>query len=55
MSWDHLQQVEISEDAFLICACHAHTTEKEEVMGLLLGDIEVRLNYKQCYNNLFRQ
>jgi len=35
-----LTLVEISSDAYLVCMTHALTTEKEEVMGLLLGDIE---------------
>jgi len=35
-----LRGVFISMDAFLVCMSHALTTEKEEVMGLLLGDIK---------------
>jgi len=35
-----LTLVELSSDAYLVCITHALTTEKEEVMGLLLGDIE---------------
>jgi len=30
----------VSVEAFLVCMSHALTTEKEEVMGLLLGDIK---------------
>lgn len=30
----------VSTEAFLVCMSHALTTEKEEVMGLLLGDIK---------------
>lgn len=44
-SSDFLSSVEITDDALLICASHALTTEKEEVMGLLLGDIEVIIVY----------
>ncbi len=36
-------KIEIVEDAFFVCMTHALTTEKEEVMGLLLGDVRVRL------------
>jgi hypothetical protein len=36
-----LRGVFVSTDAFLVCMSHALTTEKEEVMGLLLGDIKV--------------
>jgi len=35
-----LTEVQISNDAWEVCLIHALTTEKEEVMGLLLGDIE---------------
>eukprot|EP01114_Cavostelium_apophysatum_P007939 TRINITY_DN2015_c0_g2_i2.p1 TRINITY_DN2015_c0_g2~~TRINITY_DN2015_c0_g2_i2.p1 ORF type:complete len:289 (-),score=45.53 TRINITY_DN2015_c0_g2_i2:69-935(-) len=35
-----LAVVYITEDVFFTCLSHALTTEKEEVMGLLLGDIE---------------
>jgi hypothetical protein len=37
-----LRGVFVSTEAFLVCMSHALTTEKEEVMGLLLGDIKVR-------------
>ena len=35
-----LSAVELTSDAFLVCTSHALTTEKEEVMGLLLGDVQ---------------
>jgi BRCA1/BRCA2-containing complex subunit 3 len=35
-----LRGVYITNDAFLVCMSHALSTEKEEVMGLLLGDIK---------------
>lgn len=31
--------VELAADAYLMCLTHALTTEKEEVMGLLLGEV----------------
>eukprot|EP01119_Soliformovum_irregulare_P022233 TRINITY_DN7567_c0_g1_i1.p1 TRINITY_DN7567_c0_g1~~TRINITY_DN7567_c0_g1_i1.p1 ORF type:complete len:142 (-),score=25.96 TRINITY_DN7567_c0_g1_i1:502-897(-) len=30
----------MSNDVYLVCITHALSTEKEEIMGLLLGDIE---------------
>lgn len=36
-----LTAVELSSDVYMVCMSHALTTEKEEIMGLLLGDIEV--------------
>ncbi|XWS16427.1 hypothetical protein CRYUN_Cryun34aG0086400 [Craigia yunnanensis] len=32
--------VKMSEDVWLTCLTHALSTETEEIMGLLLGDIE---------------
>lgn len=32
-------------DVFSVCATHALSTESEEVMGLLLGDIMVQLHH----------
>src|SRR3989338_6094844 len=40
MSRPTLKGVNISKDAFLVCASHARLTEQEEIMGLFLGDIE---------------
>jgi len=37
-----LTSVKIGEEVWLTCLSHALTTETEEVMGLLLGDVEVR-------------
>ncbi|BDA48211.1 probable Lys-63-specific deubiquitinase BRCC36 at N-terminal half [Coccomyxa sp. Obi] len=34
-----LTRVELTPDVFIACATHALTTESEEVMGLLLGDV----------------
>ncbi|XP_045805848.1 uncharacterized protein LOC123898870 [Trifolium pratense] len=35
-----LTSVKISEEVWLTCATHAFSTETEEIMGLLLGDIQ---------------
>ncbi|KAF5954576.1 hypothetical protein HYC85_007432 [Camellia sinensis] len=35
-----LTSVKISEDVWLACLTHALSTETEEIMGLLLGDIQ---------------
>ncbi|RLN28758.1 hypothetical protein C2845_PM05G30750 [Panicum miliaceum] len=35
-----LTSVKIGEEVWLTCLSHALTTETEEVMGLLLGDVE---------------
>lgn len=40
-----IKSVIINEDVYFICLTHALTTEKEEIMGLLLGDIHVILIY----------
>jgi len=39
-SWLPLSAVYLSRDVFLVCLNHALTTEREEMMGLLLGDIK---------------
>lgn len=36
-----LALVTLTSEAFLVCLTHSFTTEQEEVMGLLLGDIIV--------------
>ena len=38
-----LTAVKMSEDVWFTCLTHALSTETEEIMGLLLGDIEVTL------------
>ena len=38
-----LTSVKMSEDVWFTCLTHALSTETEEIMGLLLGDIEVTL------------
>lgn len=32
-------RVEVTKDAYFVCLSHALTTEKEEVMGMCLGDV----------------
>jgi len=34
--------VKMSEEVWLTCLSHALTTETEEIMGLLFGDIQVK-------------
>lgn len=34
-----VNSVELSADVYLVCLAHALSTEKEEVMGLLLGEV----------------
>lgn len=36
-----LTSVKMSEDVWLTCLTHALSTETEEIMGLLLGDVQV--------------
>ena len=36
-----LTSVKMSEDVWLTCVTHALSTESEEIMGLLLGDVQV--------------
>jgi hypothetical protein len=37
----HISHTHPETDAMLACTTHALTTEAEEIMGLLLGDIRV--------------
>jgi hypothetical protein len=36
-----LRKVHVQSDVYAVCTMHALTTEREEIMGLLLGDISV--------------
>lgn len=38
-----VEEVKIEADAYMVCLTHALSTEREEVMGLLIG--EVLLSY----------
>lgn len=35
----HLSRVALSADVYAICIQHALTTEKQEIMGLLIGEV----------------
>lgn len=48
-----LTSVKMSEDVWLTCLTHSLSTETEEIMGLLLGDIEVALNQFRSFFNSF--
>ena len=37
---ERLSRVDLERDAYLACLVHCLTTEREEVMGLLLGEVE---------------
>ena len=37
--------VQLSADAYLVCLTHALSAEKEEVMGVLLGEVCGHYNY----------
>ena len=37
-----VNSVELSSDAYLVCLSHALSTEKEEVMGLLMGEVAIK-------------
>ena len=45
--------VELEADAYLTCLTHALTTEKEEVMGLLLGEVILYM-YMYVYVHLVK-
>ena len=36
-----LRFIEIESDALLVCIVHALTTEREEIMGLLIGYVRI--------------
>lgn len=40
--------VYLGSDAFLVCMNHALSTEKEEVMGLCIGEVMLKLSYISC-------
>lgn len=42
----------MSEEVWLTCATHALSTETEEIMGLLLGDIQVTITFFQSLSFL---
>uniref|UniRef100_A0A8I5TW47 Lys-63-specific deubiquitinase n=1 Tax=Pongo abelii TaxID=9601 RepID=A0A8I5TW47_PONAB len=44
-----VQAVHLESDAFLVCLNHALSTEKEEVMGLCIGEVSSRSDSKFAY------
>lgn len=37
----YLRKVILSADVYAVCVQHALTTEKQEIMGLLLGEVNM--------------
>lgn len=44
-----LRKVYLSADVYALCLQHALSTEKEEVMGLLIGDVTIVLYYYKTF------
>jgi len=38
----------LTADCYSVCLAHALTTEKEEVMGLLIGEVCCKCELRQC-------
>ena len=38
-----INAVELSADAYMVCLAHTFSTEKEEIMGLLIGEVSFGL------------
>ena len=49
---DGLLKVQLSADAYLACITHALSAEKEEIMGVLLGEVSSmhEIDYWICEN-----
>lgn len=45
--WYCVWAVKMSEEVWLTCLTHALSKETEEIMGLLLGDVEVTLLFQE--------
>ena len=41
-------KVQLSADAYLVCLTHALSAEKEEVMGVLLGEVHAQTQTRRC-------
>ena len=41
-------KVQLSADAYLVCLTHALSAEKEEVMGVLLGEVHAQTQTWCC-------
>ena len=48
-----VSQVRLAADAFTVCFQHALTTEKEEIMGLLVGQFTEVINHKKITIKLY--
>lgn len=46
-SQKQLRQVFLTGDVYAVCLQHALSTEKEEVMGLLIGDVCINTQKRQ--------
>ena len=44
-----VHSVELCSDVYQVCLTHALSTEKEEVMGLLMGEVDL----SACLNSLY--
>lgn len=42
-------RVQLSADAYLVCLTHALSAEKEEVMGVLLGEVRLHSHTQTQY------
>lgn len=40
----YLRKVILAADVYAICIQHALTTEKQEIMGLLIGEVKFHIN-----------
>ena len=40
-----LSAVHLNSDVYLVCLTHALSTEKEEIMGLLIGDVSLNFSH----------
>jgi len=49
-----LQKLKISSDALQVCMSHALSTEKEEIMGLLIGEVEDGVSHVHATIMLYR-
>lgn len=40
-----VRRVEINSDVYWVCEDHAFSTEREEIMGLLMGEVRIFLYF----------
>lgn len=43
---NYLSKVLLASDVYSLCVQHALTTEKQEIMGLLIGDVRIKYALK---------